>query len=482
MIHGPMATELPGLDLLEAAAALRGGETSPTELLRATLARIERFEPQLHAYVRVLADGAARQAERAEAEIARGEARGPLHGVPIAIKDLCATKGVPTAAGTTVLADRRPDHDATVVEKLADAGAVIIGKTMLTEGASGEHHPDLVEPVNPWSPGHWPGVSSSGSGVAVAAGLCFGALGSDTGGSIRFPSAACGVTGLKPTYGRVSRYGVFPLAASLDHIGPMTRSAADAAALLQGIAGHDPNDPTSLRQALPDLAAELTRGIRGLRIGIDETYCTEHTAPEVSEAVLAASRVLADLGADLAAVHVPPWQALAAGWSAVCGVEAAMAHAETFPARADEYGPGLRRLLEHGLQTSGADYAAVQAESAAFRGRLAETFESVDVLLCPSMPMPAPPVEAMRQLRGGRPSPSEGGEDGAALAPLMKFTAPYDFSGSPTISLPCGFTGSGLPLSVQLVGRPLEEATLCRAGHAYQGATDWHRRRPALVS
>ncbi len=475
-----MATELPWLGLIEAAAALRSGETSPTELLRATLARIEQLEPQLHAYVRVLGDSAARQAERAEAEIARGEARGPLHGVPIAIKDLCATKGVATAAGTTVLADRRPDHDATVVEKLADAGAVIVGKTSLTEGATGEHHPDLVEPVNPWSAEHWTGVSSSGSGVAVAAGLCFGALGSDTGGSIRFPSAACGVTGLKPTYGRVSRFGVFPLAASLDHVGPLTRSAADAAALLQAIAGHDPKDPTSLRHEPPDLSAELVRGVRGLRIGIDETYCTEHTAPEVTEGVLAASRDLADLGAELVPVTVPPWQALAAGWNTVCGVEAAMAHAETFPSRADEYGPGLRRMLENGLRATGAAYAAVQAESAAFRGRLSEMFESVEVLLCPSMPMPAPPLAVMRQMRGERPTTS--GDEGSALAPILKFTAPYDFSGSPTLSLPCGFAETGLPLSVQLVGRHLEEATLCRAGHAYQGATDWHRQRPRLVS
>ncbi|MBW2281350.1 MAG: amidase [Deltaproteobacteria bacterium] len=474
-----MATGLPELDLLEAAAALRAGETSPTELLAATLARIERLEPQLHAYVRVLADSAARQAQRAEQEIARGEARGPLHGVPIAVKDLCATKGVPTASGTTVMADRRPDHDATVVEKLVEAGAVIVGKTMLTEGATGEHHPDLVAPVNPWGPDHWPGVSSSGSGVAVAASLCFGALGSDTGGSIRFPSAACGVTGIKPTYGRVSRYGVFPLAASLDHVGPITRSAADAAALLQVIAGRDPKDPTSLRHVLPDLAREQTRGVRGLRIGVDEAYCTENSDPAVSEAVLAASRVLADLGADLVAVQVPPWLALARGWNTVCGVEAAMAHAATFPSRADEYGPRLHAMLERGLRTTGADYAAVQAESAAFRGRLGETFESVDLLLCPSMPMPAPPLALLRQPRGESVPASEAD---AALAPLMKFTAPFDFSGSPTISLPCGFNDGGLPLSLQLIGRHLDEATLCRAGHAYQQATDWHRRRPPLVS
>ena len=465
-----MATDPCWMSLVDAAAALRQGELTPTELLDATLARIDAHE--LHAFVMRLPESARQQASQAGDEIARGEWRGPLHGIPIAIKDLCFTKGVATGSGTTVLANWKPDYDACVVEKLLAAGAVLVGKTMLTEGAMAEHHPDLTAPLNPWNPAHWTGVSSSGSAVAVAAGLCFGALGSDTGGSIRFPSAACGVTGLKPTYGRVSRYGVFPLAESLDHVGPIARSAADAAALLQAIAGHDPRDPTSLRHELPDLEAELVRGVRGLRIGVDEKYITGFTAPEVSEGVLAAGRVWVELGAELVPVRLPPHEELTAGWTTVCGVEAAIAHAATFPSRADEYGPGLRALLEAGLATTGAVYAAVQAASRAFAGQLALLFESVHVLLCPSAPMPPPPLAVMGGLA----------RDNSGAAVFLKFTAPYDFSGSPTISLPCGFSESDLPLSVQLVGRHLDEATLCRAGHAYQQATDWHQRTPPLVS
>lgn len=460
------------MSLVEAAAALREGELTPIELLNATLSRIDAHEPKLHSLVLRLPESARKQASRAGAEIARGDWRGPLHGIPIAIKDLCFTRGVPTGAGTTLLASWKPGFDATVVEKLEQAGAVIVGKTRLTEGAMAEHHPRLPTPVNPWNADHWTGVSSSGSGVAVAAALCFGALGSDTGGSIRFPSAACGITGIKPTYGRVSRHGVFPLAESLDHVGPMARSAADAAAILQAIAGHDARDPTTLRTPLPDLEAELGRGVRGMRIGVDEKYLTELTAPEVSEGVLAAARVLVEQGAELVPVGVPPYGELTAGWTTVCSVEAAMAHAETFPSRADEYGPALRSLLETGLRTTGAEYAAVQHASRAFRGRLGELFESIHVLLCPSAPMPPPPVEMMQQAAA----------DSDASSMFMKFTAPYNFSGNPTISLPCGFSESGLPISLQLVGRPLDEVTLCRAGHVYQQATDWHERRPPLVS
>ena len=473
-----MTTDPCWMSLVEAADALRRGELQSTQLLDAALARIDAHEPLLHAFAVQLRESARRQAENADAEIARGKWRGPLHGIPIGIKDLCFTKGIVTASGTTVMADFEPDFDATVVEKLDAAGAVIVGKTMLTEGATGEHHPGLTAPANPWHPGHWTGVSSSGSGVAVAAGFCFGALGSDTGGSIRFPSAACGLTGLKPTWGRVSRHGVFPLSASLDHIGPMTRSAADAAAMLQAIAGHDPQDPTSLHEAVPDLSAGLERGARGLRIGVDEAYCTELAAPEVSTGALEAAKALEKLGAELVAVRVPPWQELASGWSTVCGVDAAIAHADTFPSRADEYGPDLRAMLEAGLRTSGADYARVQEHSRVFRGQLAGLFEGVDLLICPSMPMLPPPLEVMRQLiASGRANAEDGGR-----AAFMKFTAPFDFSGSPTISLPCGFSESDLPLSVQLVGRHLDEATLCRAGHAFQQATDWHRRTPPLVS
>ena len=472
-----MATEPCWMSLVDAADALRRRELSATELLDATLARIDAHEPKLNAFAVQLRDAARHQAERADEELGRGDVRGPLQGIPIAIKDLCFTKGVPTASGTTVMADYEPGIDATVVEKLDGAGAVIVGKTMLTEGATGEHHPDLVPPANPWSLEHWTGVSSSGSGSAVAAGFCFGALGSDTGGSIRFPSAACGLTGIKPTRGRVSRYGVFPLSTSLDHVGPMTRSAADAAALLQGIAGHDPRDPTSLLDSLPDFSDGIDAGVTELRIGVDEAFCTEFAAPEVSAGVLEAAEQLEALGAVRVPVQVPSWQELATGWSIVCGADVAIAHADTFPSRADEYGPGLRALIESGLRASAVDYARVQEHSRIFSGRLDALFDSIDLLVCPSMPMLPPSLEVMRQiLEAGRGAVEDGG-----TSTFLKFTAPFDFSGSPTISLPCGFSDEGLPKSVQLIGRHLDEATLCRAGFAYQRETDWHLRRPPLV-
>ncbi len=462
-IHDHSLTELSRL--------IRERELSPVEATRATLARIERLDPQLHAFATVLPEAALESARLAEAEIARGDVRGTLHGVPLAVKDLCATKGVRTACGTPVLSDRVPDHSATVVERLAAAGAVILGKLQLTEGAYGWHHPDITLPVNPWSPEHWTGVSSSGSGVATAAGLCFGSLGSDTGGSIRFPSACCSLVGIKPTYGRVSRHGVFALAHSLDHIGPMTRSVSDAAAMLRVLAGRDANDPTSLRDPVPDYEAELPGGVRGVRIGIDQGYCTRGVAPVVSESALAALEVFRGHGAEIREVEVPPIEALLDGWVATTAVECAMAHAATFPSRADEYGPQLRGLLELAPQVSGADYARIEVERARFKSALGDVFEGVDLILVPAMPTP-PPTAA--DAIAGNPAQ---GED---IGNLLQFTAPFDFSGSPTISLPGGFTPDGLPLGFQLIGAHLSEALLCRAGHAYQGATDWHERRPPL--
>src|SRR5271169_4875773 len=267
-----MTSDLHYLELTEIARRLHAREISPVEATTAQLARIEKLDGQLKSYAYVMAEAALVRARAAEAEIMRGEIRGPLHGVPIAVKDLCWTQGVPTAAGMTIYKDFRPTEDATVVRKLYAAGAIILGKLQLTEGAWAEHHPQIPAPVNPWNAAHWQGASSSGSGVATAAGLCYGSLGSDTGGSIRFPCAACGLTGLKPTWGRVSRYGVFPLSESLDHIGPMTRTAADCAAMLATIAGPDPRDPTALLVPVPDYVAGLTASIRGLRVGIAQAY------------------------------------------------------------------------------------------------------------------------------------------------------------------------------------------------------------------
>ncbi len=464
-------TDIHALTLSELAGLLKARELSPVEATQATLERIEQLEPQLHAFATVLPESALQSARRAEEEIGRGEYRGTLHGVPLAVKDLCAIKGVRTASGTRVMSDRQPDHTATVVERLDGAGAVILGKLQLTEGAYGWHHPDVTPPVNPWGAEYWTGVSSSGSGVATSSGLCFGSLGSDTGGSIRFPSACCGLVGIKPTYGRVSRYGVFPLAHSLDHIGPMTRSVADAAAMLRALAGQDPNDPTSLRDPVPDYEAELGGAVRGVRLGIDRDYCTRDVHPEASGVAFSALQRFEQLGFETREVEVPPTRALLDGWASVTAVECAMAHADTFPSRADEYGPELRALIELGPRVSGADYAGMEIERASFKRGLEELFETIDLLLLPALTTLPPNADGAI---AGNPAQGDG------VGNMLQFTAPFDFSGSPTLSLPGGFTQAGIPLGFQLVARHVDEALLCRAGYAYQGVTDWHERRPPV--
>jgi len=462
--------DLHYLTLTELSARFDARELSPVEVTEALLERIERLEGRLRAWVRVLPETALAQARQAEREITAGAQRGPLHGVPIGVKDLCAIRGVPTTCDTRVLADWIPDHDATVVERLVQAGAVILGKLQLTEGAYATHHPDIAPPVNPWDETRWTGVSSSGSAVATAAGLCYGSLGTDTGGSIRFPSACCGLVGIKPTYGRVSRHGVFPLAASLDHVGPIARCTADAAALLGAIAGWDPSDPTSRPEPVPDCLASLDQGIAGVRIGVDEDYCTRSVHPEVSSAVLAAAGVLRDCGAEIRQISVPDVEEIIRGWMPVTTAEAAVAHQKTFPARADDYGPAFREFLEGGLRVTGLEYAKAHHERLTWSGRLAEVFQAVDLILCPSVITPPLSTELLNRVA----------LDSEARVVAMKFTAPYDFSGSPTISIPCGFSSEGLPLSLQLVARHLEEPLLCRAGHAFEHATEWHARHPAL--
>jgi amidase len=464
------STELHYLDLTEVARRVQSRELSPVEVTQALLDRIAALDPTLHSYATVMADSALAQARAAEAEIMAGKIRSPLHGVPIAVKDLCWTQGVPTAAGMTIHQDYRPTEDATVVARLSAAGAITLGKLQLTESAFTDHHPDITPPRNPWNAEYWSGASSSGSGVATAAGLCYGSLGSDTGGSIRFPSAANGITGLKPTWGRVSRYGVFELAATLDHIGPMTRSAADAGAMLGVIAGADPHDPTALQDPVPNYLAGRQRGISGLRIGIDAAWNTTGVDAATQQAVAAATEVIAGLGAELRPVTFPDSRQITADWFPNCAVETAVAHEATFPARAGEYGPGLTRLIEAGRALSGLDYQKIILRRLDFRGCVAALFETIDLLLIPAQGFAAPTVAMMAKL----------GEDEALLSGLLRYTCPFDMTGSPTITLPCGVTEAGQPIAFQLVSRHLEEALLVRAGIAFQSETDWHRRHPPV--
>src|SRR5437870_7640861 len=344
----PATESLHYSSLRDVARRIQSREISPVELTTRMLDRIAAVDGKLKSYATVMREQALDAAKRAEEEIQRGRYRGPLHGVPIAVKDLCYTKGVRTMAGTSIYAGFLPDHDATVVTKLSQAGAVLLGKLNLTEGAMGGYNPARDIPVNPWGEDLWPGASSSGSGVATAAGLCYGSIGTDTGGSIRFPSAANGIVGLKPTYGRVSRYGVFPLAESLDHVGPMVRRAGDAAVLFEVIAGFASNDPTSLRDPVPHMLDELEKGVRGLRVGFDRRFATEGIQPEQSAAIQSAVDALRQLGAQIVDVQMPNVNGVRNMWLILCAKEAVAAHAANFPSHKNEYGPYFREFLEMG--------------------------------------------------------------------------------------------------------------------------------------
>ena len=462
--------ELHFKSLLEVAALVRNRDISSVELTQSLLKRIASLDGRQKSYATVMACQALAAAEQADQELAEKKYRGPLHGIPIAVKDVCFTKGIRTMGGAAVLAGHIPNEDAAVVTRLAEAGAVLLGKLNLTEGAMGGYNPQFEVPLNPWNPGVWSGASSSGSGVAAAAGLAYGTLGSDTGGSIRFPAACCGVVGLKPTWGRVSRYGVLALAESMDHVGPLTRRTADAAVMLQAIAGHDPKDPTSLRVPVPDMVKHLDAGVKGVRIGFDEQGIRQHTDAELAEAVAAGVRVLEQLGAEVVEIQLPDMDEFLPAWPILCSAEAALAHEATYPSRREEYGPWFRGWLDMGAKVSGTEYARANNQRAACNGRFREIFETIDVLACPSMtgpPWPVTPEESYGPMDGYDPS-------------VQRFTIPFDFNGAPTLSVPCGFNQDGLPLSLQFVGHPLSEPLLCRVGHAYEQATEWHIRQPDL--
>jgi len=468
---GPSMTtdDLCYLGLVDVGRGIRAGEFSSLEVTEAVLQRIARLDGQLRSYALVTAGPAREAAASADAELRRGEHRGPLHGVPVAVKDLCHTRGITTAAGMPLHGDFVPDRDATVVARLKAAGAVMIGKLQMTEGAFSAHHPSIVPPVNPWSAAHWTGVSSSGSGVATAAGLCYGSLGTDTLGSIRFPSTMNGVTGLKPTWGRVSRAGVFALAETMDHVGPMTRSVLDAAAMLGAIAGPDPADATALQDIPGDYLAAIDGGLRDVRIGIDRKLIGAGADEDVLRVMNDACATLARLGATIREVAFPSPDEVVRDATQLCAVEAAVAHEATFPSREAEYGPVLSSLLQLGHRVDAFTLARIIERRAGFRGRLAAMFRDIDLLLMPVMNWAAPTLAwlADRQL------------DPELRLARIRFTAPFDMSGNPALTLPGGATADGLPVGFQVIGRHLDEALVLRAGHAFQRATDWHTRRPA---
>jgi aspartyl-tRNA(Asn)/glutamyl-tRNA(Gln) amidotransferase subunit A len=464
--------DLTTLTIAEAAKRIDRKELSPVELTQAALERISALNPQLNAFIMVLADQARAAAQAAEREIMSGQRRGPLHGIPIALKDLCATKGVRTTAGSKILQDHVPLHDATVASRLAQVGTILLGKLHMNEfayGPDGDNaHYGRVR--NPWNPERLTGGSSSGSGAAVAASLCLGALGTDTGGSIRIPSALCGIAGLKPTYGRVSRYGITPLSWSLDHAGPMAKTVEDAALLLQAIAGYDAKDPGSAPQPIPNYAAALSGDVRGLRLGIPQEYFFEMLDPEVEGAVHQAIEVMRGLGA---AVHQVSWPSLRYATLAALIIvlaEASAFHDTWIRTRPQDYQPDVALRLKWGLLLPASAYLKAQRLRALMCREVAQLWRQVDILVTPATMMAAP--------RPGETHVRIGNRQMSTREALLRPMRPFNLTGLPAMSVPCGFTSTGLPIGLQIAGKPFDETTVLRVAHAYEQHTDWHRRRP----
>jgi aspartyl-tRNA(Asn)/glutamyl-tRNA(Gln) amidotransferase subunit A len=451
-------TDLPR-SLATLSRELRERRLSPVEVVKTLLARIENDET--NAFITVTAERALEEASLAEREITAGRHNGPLHGVPIALKDLIFTRDVRTTMASDFFAEHVPDHSATVARKLEDAGSVLIGKTNTHEfayGPTGDR--SFFGPTrNPHDTGKMTGGSSGGSGAAVAASLCYGALGSDTGGSIRIPAALCGVVGMKPTFGRVSKAGVFPLAWSLDHVGPITRTVEDNALMLNALAGHDPEDPYSVDLAAEDFTRDLERGAQGAAIGVPSSFYFEHLDAEVEQRINEAVEVFASLGTGIREVEVPHlWDTLHAQ-RLVLAAEAYAVHEErleTDPDRFDDH--GLERLL-NGENLKAYRYANAEQRKLRSRQEFANVLREVDVLLTPTVPILAPDI-------GQRETTIEGYEE-AVYSALTRLTGPTNLNGLPSLSIPCGTT-SGLPVGLQLIGRPFDEATVYRFGRAYE--------------
>ncbi|MEW5872179.1 MAG: amidase [Chloroflexota bacterium] len=460
--------ELAWLSLCEAAELIRRGELSPLELTRACLERIERLDGRLNSFITLTAEAALQRAASAEKAQQRGEEVGPLHGIPLALKDLYETQGVRTTGGSSFFTGYVPQASAAAVEKLEAAGAVLLGKLNMHEIALGltNVNPHYGACHNPWALERVPGGSSGGSGAALAAGLCLGSLGSDTGGSIRVPASLCGVVGLKPTYGRVSLRGVMPLSWNLDHAGPMARCVQDAAVLLQAIAGYDSDDPASIDAPVDDYLGQLKDGVSGWRLALADDEFFDQANDEVLQAVRQAAQVFAQLGAQVEAVPVPGARQAAQANGLVVVSDAAALHQERLAEHPQGFGADVLARLRMGAAYTSSEYALARRTQVEARRQFERFFERYDLLLAPATAIPAPPIE---------------GPDAVAQAHLLtRFTAPFNLTGLPAISLPCGFTAAGLPLGLQIVAPAWAEARLLRAAYAYEQATPWNQRRPAL--
>ncbi len=457
------------LTIAEAARLIAAKELSPVELLDSRLQRIERLDGRLNSFIRVLADEARAAARTAEAEIAAGRYRGPLHGIPIGLKDIYETAGVATTGHSKVMQDHVPATDAFSVARLRDAGAVLVGKLATHEFAFGGPSFDLPWPParNPWDTARFTGGSSSGTGAAVAAGLVLGGTGSDTGGSIRGPSAYCGLAGIKPTYGLISRMGILPLAFSLDHAGPMAWTAEDCAILLQAMAGHDPADPASANRPIPDYRAALQAGVKGLRIGVIRHFYERDNEANAAtrQAIEAAAQKFAELGCSVREVTLSPLD----DWAS-CGVlmmlaEAYAIHEHNLRRRFTDYGEIFRdRMVLAGLITA-ADYIQALRRRRELVAELDQAMADLDLVMTAAAPSEAPRIEEVSKF---------------AIMERPSLTMPFNVTGSPAMSVCCGYTEAGLPLSFQIVGKRFEDATVLRAAHAYEQATPWRGRRPGL--
>jgi aspartyl-tRNA(Asn)/glutamyl-tRNA(Gln) amidotransferase subunit A len=466
---GRPAADLIQLSLSDASDLLQQRQVSPVELTNACLARIERLNPRLNAFITVMRDQALADAKVAEADLSKGKQRGRLHGIPVALKDLMDTAGVRTTAGSAVFANRVPTEDAEVVRRLKMAGAVILGKLNMHEFAYGDTSAQShYGPVsNPWNLDRVSGGSSGGSAAAVSAGLCYGALGSDTGGSIRQPAAYCGIAGLKATYGLVSTRGAVPLSWSLDHIGPMARTVADTALLLQAIAGYDPLDLNSIAVPLPDYSRALRQKTSSLRLGIPRAVFYENLDPEIESAINTALQVLRGMTASARDVELPPYSTLP-----VVGAEAYTYHAPYFTKTPELYQPMTRRRLEGGSKVSAAAYIEGRRELDRLRRAVAGVFSSVDLLITPTTPILPPTIKEAKDDPGTPPA------SGVALS--LRNTQPFDIFGLPAISIPCGFSRSRLPIGLQITGPRLGEPAVLALAHAYEQATGWHKMTPPI--
>jgi len=466
-------SELTELSLAQAGELIANRILSPVELVEACLARAEAVNPTINAFIEIYHDQARAVARAAETQIQAGHWLGPLHGIPLGLKDNIGLRGQITTAGSKVMGDWVPSRDATVAGHLRRHGAIFLGKTNMHEFAWGgtSDNPHFGPVRNPWDPERFPAGSSGGSGAAVAARACTAAVGTDTGGSVRLPSAVNGIVGLRPTLGRVSNFGVVPLAWSMDTVGPMARTVEDCALLFNAMAGHDPNDGGSLLQVVPDYTGDLQRGVKGLRIGVVPRYFFHHLQPPVHDAVKAALGTFEGLGAQVVEVDIENIHGNISAQLTIESTEPSAYHQQWLRERPQDYGEDVRTQLEMGEMLLATHYIQAQRYRTLLRREFMEAFKSVDVFICPTLPFTATRVGEMKVI-------IENGEEEDMLSAIMQFTGVPSLTGLPSLNVPCSYDQDGLPVGMQIIGRPFDETTLFRMGAAFQAATDFHQRAP----